>query len=459
MNGLNRNSESMLLTADWVVPVVGDPFCDGAILVEDGAITAIGPADQIEQKAGPSTIRKDFGHAALLPGLVNAHTHLEQSIFRGLADTDPFIPWILNLTERSARLSSEQRLVSARIGALEAIRSGTTSVGDISRDGSAVIAAAEAGLRGVVFHEIREMDTKKTREVLRGVDESIAEYKGNKSSIVEIGLFPDATYSVGPEVYRALCHWARERGVILGTHLASGPAEREFVKYGATQLATSYRSLMGWGELLWQPMGCSPVKYLEQWDVLDGPLIATNVVSLTDEDLDLLLNYGVKIVSCPRSAAKLGAGTPPIGRIHRRNMPRGLGTDTVAATNNMDLFDEMRIGLLLHRGSAERMDFGLVAKDFLWMATMGGAEVLGIDHLAGSLEAGKRADIIAVDISGTHQTPVREICSAIVYAANEEDVLLTMTDGRILFERGVSAILDEEAVLAAGDHLRRSTAG
>ena len=445
----------ILLTADWVLPVTSDPILDGAVLVEDGNIEAVGPREEVMRHVSDDVELKEFGDAALLPGLVNCHTHLEHSVMRGLADTYPFVEWLMNLARLSPELSHEQRVNSARLGALEAISSGTTTVADVTRDGSSIEAITEAGLRAVVFQEVREMDPKAVDSVLSDVDKRLNSSRDIAGKNIQIALFPDAPYAVAPQIYKALAKYSRESDLLLGTHLATGSAEREFVMYGSTRLGTDYRDMFGWGDHLWQPMGVPSLKYLEQWDVLDGKLIAMSVARLSDQDLELLMKYKVRVVACCRASAKLGAGFAPLGRLTRRDMRLGLGTESVSVSNNMDMFDEMRISLLLHRGAAERVEFDLFANDYLWMATMGGAAVLGLEDKIGSLEPGKNADIIAVDFSESHQTPVREVNSALVYGTNEQDIMMSMVDGNVLFENELHLTMDEIPVIRACDEVSR----
>jgi 5-methylthioadenosine/S-adenosylhomocysteine deaminase len=239
----------------------------------------------------------------------------------------------------------------------------------------------------------------------------------------------------------------------LCVHLAESPAEYQFIKYGSSKLATEYLSFMGWNNMLWQPMGCSPVKYLQQWGIFEQPIIAVNVIQADKADLDILEENKVPIVVCPISNAKLGKGIAPLREFLKRNIDIGIGTDSLASSNSMDMFDEMRMGLLLQRG-VEKTIADLNAEKIIYLATLGGAKILGMDKKMGSIEAGKFADIIVVDLSESHQIATRNPYSALVYGANETDVILTMINGDIVFDKGEYGTLDNERIVKEAAALR-----
>ena len=449
---LTPSSQLLLLTARWVLPIAKPPIDHGAVLVDGGNVLAVGPVDRLVAEH-PDVARRDFGQSAILPGFVNAHTHLDLSVLRGVGDDLPFVDWLIELRDKVGLLEEGDLSVSAATGALEALRSGITCVGDVSRGAAGLIAAREAGLRGTAYLEVMGMDGREVGRTVEATARSLKECEGQTGPLLSLGVAPDAPYTVGPLLYREICAFARAEGYPLVTHLGESPAEYQFVKYGASALAHEFQEAMGWGEILWQPMGCSPVKYLEQWGVYDGKLTAVHCVQVDGRDLDILERYEVGVVHCPRSNAKLGAGIAPLAEFIQRGLRVGLGTGSLAGSVSMDLFDEMRIGILLHRSRARQVD-NVGAEHFVRMATLGGAEVLGLDDRIGSLEPGKAADLIAVDLSRSHQTPVREPYAALVYTATEGDVLLTMVEGRTLYERGEWKTLDSEAIKSRANQVR-----
>lgn len=434
-----------LLKATWIVPVSSDPIKHGAIVIMGTKIVAVGPSKELMAKYPDVTVR-DFGSSVIMPGFVDLHTHLEYSVMRGVCDDLPFGGWKVQIADKSQSLKDEDWRVSAKLGALEALASGITTIADITPTGASLDAALESGLRARVYLEITGMDP---RETASKVSASLKTFEGWQKraagSIVQLGLGPHAPYTVTPTLYAAICAKARELDLPVATHLAGSQEEFDFVKYGSSVLAGSYRDSEGWQELLWQPTGVSPVKYLEQWDVFESDVLAIHCVHVTREDLSLLKKYDVAVGHCPRCNAKLGMGIAPLDEFNARGLRVGLGTDSPASNNTMDFFDEMRIGLLLQRGRTGATE-GAGSSDFVRMATLGGAEALGLGSHVGSLQAGLEADIIVVDIATSHQVPAVEPYSGLVYTANQEDVVMTMVAGKVLYENGEFKTLDEHRI-------------
>jgi len=230
----------MLLMARYVMPVTAPYIEDGAVLVRDGLIVEVGPADRM-RAAYPDEEVRDFGLAALLPGFVDVHTHLEYSVFRGLVDDAPYSKWKMRLLEKEQRLTPQDWEDSAFLGALEAVQSGITTIADITESGASLRAAVQAGLRGVVYREIATMDRSKVSEVIADALEDIAAwrmYTEEKGSPIVIGIAPHAPYSCHPHVYRAVAELARIEGFPAATHLAGSRDEYNFIKWGSSAMAT-----------------------------------------------------------------------------------------------------------------------------------------------------------------------------------------------------------------------------
>ena len=210
---------------------------------------------------------------------------------------------------------------------------------------------------------------------------------------------------------------------------------------------------MGWERMLIQPYGVSPIKYLQQWGVFDENFLAVHCVHASIDDIRILKAKRAAVAHCPKSNAKTGCGIAPLPDLLRHGVRVGFGTDSPAASNIMDMFDEMRTALFLHRG-VER-DVGVLnAAQCIRIATLGGAEALGLAERVGSLEAGKQADLIAVDVSSSHFVPIDDPYSALVYGANQDDVLFTCVAGDPLYRDGGFARLDAESVRAEGRRVR-----
>jgi 5-methylthioadenosine/S-adenosylhomocysteine deaminase len=449
----------MLLLAKWVLPISALPIQDGGVLVRDGLIERVGPRDSFGEIEHEDV--RDFGQAVVMPGFVDLHTHLAYSAFRGLCDDLPYAMWKLQVGGLAQRLDEHDWQASARLGALEAMRSGITCVANISPDRWALEAMLESGLRGIAYREVEGMGASESRdnlaEAVRFLD-AASERAAQADGRISVGIAPHSPYSAGSDVYTGCTRIAKERWIPIATHLAGSRDEYEFVKYGSSMLANEYRVQKGWEDVPWQPTGVSPVKYVQQWQFFtcENVLIAHGI-HVSDDDIQVLERYDVAIAHCPRCAAKLGMGIAPLKEFTRAGLRVGLGTDSPASNNTMDPFDEMRIGLLVQRAATLSVE-GLSAERFVRTATLGGAEALKLDGRIGSLEPGKEADLIAVDLSHSHQLPTTDPYSALVYTANQEDVSMTMVAGRVLFE-GTARTLPRDEVVAEAEPVRAKLRG
>jgi cytosine/adenosine deaminase-related metal-dependent hydrolase len=442
-----------LLTAKWVLPIDKPPLKNAGVVTQGEKIAAVGPIEELVA-AYPRAERRDFGRAVILPGFVDAHTHLEFSALRGVCDDLPYAEWKIQLDKKVGRLNEEDWLVSARLGVVEAVQSGITTIADITETGASLKAALELGLRGVVFSEIFGMDhTLVDEEIDRSKRQVEAWRELAAGSMLTIGVAPHAPYSVCPPLIKAASKWAGADGLPVCVHLAGSADEHEFVKYGSSVLARTYRELMGWDHLLWQPTGVSPVRYMLQWGLFENRVLAVHCVHVDEADIQVLSEHDVAVAHCPKCSAKLAMGIAPFRQLRDSGLSLGLGTDSPASNNTMDMFDEMRTGLLLQRGTNQTTD-NLGAETFVRMATLGGAEALGLEEEIGSLEVGKQADLVAVDMSHSHQRPLTDPYSALVYTANQENVVLTMIGGRAVFEAGEIPGADSEEIMGQVDAVR-----
>ncbi len=444
----------MLLAARYVLPIAAPHIIDGAVLVHGDRIVEIGELEKLKASHPDEEIR-DFGLAVLMPGFVDLHTHLEFSSMRGLVDDLPYSQWKMQLLDKEERLDSEDWEDAARLGAAEALQSGITTIADISDSGASARAAAGAGLRAVVYREVSTMNKREVPDVMARANEDIAEWReyGDPSRLT-VGIAPHATYSCHPEVYRQAAEKAISEDLPVSMHVAGSKDEYDFVKYGSSRLAVDYRDIYSGVDLGWLPTGVSPVRYLDQWGIFEVPnILAVHCTQVDDADIEILADRDVAIAYCPRCNAKLGMGVAPLGSFLQRGLRVGIGTDSPASNNTLDMFDEMRIGLLIQR-SLSGYEPHLIARQFVKMGTLDAARALGLDHETGSLEPGKQADIIAVDISHSHQIPTLYPYSTLVHTANQENVVFTMVAGQVLYDSGRWSLLDIDRIQARAEEMR-----
>ncbi len=441
-------SETTIYCADWVLPVATPFLQRGAVAVDGRSIVAVGGVDEL-RAAYPGAQLVDFGQAIIMPGFVNAHCHVEYTAFRGIMDDEEFGDWILQLVDVKASLTPEEYLCSALLGVLETISSGITTVADVTYTGSSLEAFKRAGLRAIVYQEVFGVDDARLDQTLADMHERLERLREEAPAQVGVGVAPHATYTVSSRLYQAIARYCQEAGVKLTSHVAESKDEVTFIRSGSGKFAHDFREKMGWERMLVQPYGVSPIKYLQQWDVFGPDFLAVHCVQASLEDIRILRQKGAAVAHCPKSNAKTGCGVAPLRDLVHEGVRVGLGTDSPASSNIMDMFDEMRTALFLHR-AVERDVTALDAEQAVRMATLGGAEALGLADEVGSLEPGKLADLIAVNVGKSHFVPIDNPYSALVYGANQDDVFFTCVDGRVLYDAKKFSTLDEDLIREEG---------
>jgi cytosine/adenosine deaminase-related metal-dependent hydrolase len=403
-----------IFSADWVLPVKGPPIPDGAVAIEDGHITAVGPAAELG-------MGRRYEEAAIIPGFVNAHSHLEYAVYAGFGDGLDFGPWILLHVERKAKLDLEQVEAIARLGAAQCLASGITAVGDASFSGATAHACAGLGLRAIVYLEVFG----------RGPEEIAGRFEENRKRIadvlgdeVQLGISPHAPYTCSAELYAA----CSELGLPVATHLAESRAEEEW-------LASGTGAWEPFADMLAEPIGESGIRHLARHGVLNSRLVAAHCVMVDDDEVELLAESGVAVAHCPRSNALLGCGVAPLAQLRAAGLRVGLGTDSPASAPSFDMFDELRAAVMGARARELRSD-ALTAAGALELATLGSARALGLEAEIGSLTPGKRADLAVVSLSGSIYVPWEDPAAAVVFGGSPERVTATFVGGKVRYERG-----------------------
>jgi cytosine/adenosine deaminase-related metal-dependent hydrolase len=444
---------TQIYTAEWVLPISSPPIAGGAVAVENDRIVFVGAEAEVASLAEfREAGREDFGRAAILPGFVNAHSHLELTLMRGFLEGLSFRDWIAKLTRtKYGRLLPEDFARSALLGACEAIRAGITTLADTGDSRAAFDALVRGGLRGVAYREVfgpNPADAPKSVDELRA---KIGDMRACETELVRAAVSPHSPYTVSADLFRRVTEYAARESLDMAIHTAESEAEQQMMLTGVGEFAEGLRAR----GIPWDAPAVSTVKYFHSLGVLEIAPLLIHCVRVDDEDLSLMAQSRSRAAHCPKSNAKLGHGVAPLTRMLSSNIRVGLGTDSVASNNRLDLIDEARFCALTHRGRSR--DHALLGADeVLRLATIEGARALGLERQVGSLEVGKQADLIAIDLSRTHNTPLHDVTAAIIFSAGAGDVRHTVVAGRALYDgREVKTLDEAELQVQVNSMLRR----
>jgi 5-methylthioadenosine/S-adenosylhomocysteine deaminase len=413
--------------ARWVLPITQPPIENGTVVESDGVITYVGP-----RAAAPPGDDYELGDAILLPGLINTHTHLELTAMRGFLEDCRFTEWIDKLRQsRNEVMNDEMLLDSARFGVMEGLVAGITTYADTCSSGVAMRAMKELGVRGIMYQEVFGPDPAQSDAAMRELEDRIEKLQLEQTDLVTLGVSPHAPYTVSDPLYRAAAEFANKQRLPLAMHIAESQAEYDIVANARGDFAER-----------WARRGIavtrrarSPIELLDRQGALDrGPLLI-HCVRVDDVDIEIMARRRCTVAHCPASNAKFGHGIAPLLPLVAAGIRVGIGSDSVASNNRMDILDEARLAVLIHRAATQRHDaFG--AHQALELATIGGARALGIDSRVGSLEAGKDADLAAFRTDIARTTPLGDPCSAAIFALPGRSAELVTVRGRVLVDHG-----------------------
>jgi len=431
-----------IYTARWVLPVATAPIENGAVAIDGTRIVAVGPHAAVSEKF-PSVQPRQFKNSAIIPGLINSHTHLELTAMRGYLEQEEsdFFAWLRKLTRaRLEQMTSDDIQVSATWGACEAVRAGITSVGDASD--SALLsmrALQEVGIRGVVFQESFGPDPRLVGENFDRLKTKVGVLREIESALVRAGVSPHAPYSVcGPQL-EMIAEYALSERLPLMMHAAESAAEEMFVRDGCGIFAEGLKSR----NIDWITPGVSTIQHLKQRGILNTQPLLAHCIRVDEKDLEALHETKSKVAHCPKSNAKLGHGRAPLAKFIDRGITVGLGSDSVASNNTCDILEEARFAALIARADRE-----VTASEVFQAATTSGARCLGLEREIGELTEGAEADLAVVSLDGVHQVPGYDPLSTLVFASSGRDVRMTVVAGKEVFRDGKVAGVDEERLHA-----------
>ncbi len=405
-------------------------FNNGAVAISGTQIVAVGEETVLRGQTDVSEVL-DASRCLVMPGLINLHTHAAMTCFRGLADDLPLQQWLIEhiFPAEKLYLSEETVYWTTLLAVAEMIKSGTTTFcnGYFYEDGAAR-AAISGGIRAVLAQGVIDFPAPgihDPRTNLKAAEAFILRWQG-KSSLLFPGIFCHSPYTCAPETLIGAKEICREHGVQFQIHLAETQAELE-----ETQ----------------QRYGRRPTAHLEALGLLDAQTLCHHAIWVNEAEIEVLANRAVGVSHNPASNMKLASGVAPVPKMLDAGVKLGLGTDGCASNNNLDMFKEMDTAAKLHK--VHLGDPALVsAVEVAAMATHGGAAALGMTEALGSLEPGKEADIIIIDLNQPHLTPLYDPCSHLVYAARGADVCDVVIGGKVVMRERRLLDIDEQEILA-----------
>lgn len=419
-----------LLVARWIIPVIPEQqvLIDHALAIQAGKILEILPADQAREKYQPSSIHELPGHA-LIPGLINAHTHASMSLLRGLADDLPLMSWLNeHIWPAEGRWVNEEFIADGtRLAIAEMIRGGTTCFNDMyffpEVTGKVCAAASMRAVVGLITIDFASAWANNADEYIRRGLEVHDQFRNH--SLISTAFAPHAPYTVSDAPFERIRVLADELEIPIHMHVHE---TRDEIHQGLGRY------------------GNRPIERLRQLGLLSPALTAVHMTQLEAQEIELFASSGGSVVHCPESNLKLASGFCPVATLHQAGINIALGTDGAASNNDLDMFSEMRTAALLAKGIANDAS-AIPAHTALRMATINGAIALGIADTTGSLEAGKAADLVAVNLASLETQPIYHPISQLVYATGREKVTDVWIAGKQVLHGGRLTTLDSQSII------------
>ncbi len=396
-------SEDVIYSASWLINPDAPPVAGGALLVRNGIIVETGALNVLRSRHSAPVV--DYPDSALLPGFVNAHTHLELSHFPSWLHNSPidyaprsFVEWIIQLIKIKRGLTNDDHLSSVKEGIRICLESGTTSIGEVVSNPALAEEYYRSPLAGRLYFELLGQESGLFRHKLAA---AMAVVLSEEPQNLHSGFSPHSPYTIAVEHLATIRETAVAHSQPLAIHLSESRSEVDFVFDGSGDLASTFFPFVGWGQFLGNPHRCSSTELMQRHGLLTPTTVAVHCVHVSKSDVDIIKKSGAHIALCPRSNDLLDVGRAPVALFKKAGIPLALGTDSLASNNSLSMWDELRSAL-------EIFPDDLTELDLFRMVTTGGAAALGITAVCGSLDAGKRADFQVIGNFGGDEKSLPE---------------------------------------------------
>ncbi len=395
-----------IITADS-----NDTCMEGCVIIENGVITYVGSQESAPETAADRTI--DACGGIVMPGFVDTHTHVPMNLLRGYADDMALMDWLQNsIWPAEAKLTGEAVYWGSMLAMAELAAAGVTCFSDMYNFNEQIAKAADdSGLRALIATAVLDADGQGERRLQKAAElfDYVKDFRR-----VNAAVGPHAEYTVSPEMFVKAADLAAQKGCRIHVHISETRGEHDdcVARHGKT-----------------------PIGLLHSLGVTDLPVMAAHCVWVSDDDIAVMAEKNMSVLSCPGSNLKLGSGIARVAKMLEAGVNVSCATDGAASNNNLSMMEEMTLISLLQKGVNQEPTL-LPAKTAVRIATINGAKALGLDALTGSIEAGKQADIVVIDTSGIRYCPKTNLLHHLVYSGSDADVALTMVGGEIVYENG-----------------------
>ncbi len=435
--------EDILIENATVIPVrpSGKVFKNHSILIENGKIAALGKIEDIKKEHSLTGVRNISGHKKLvMPGMINGHTHLPETLLRGICDDEMLEKWLWDhVWVWEGRMKPKQAKAGSMLGTLELIKNGVTGfIDQFYYTNEIAEAVDESGIRGLICPSVFDNNAEagSIDNCFKRACEVVDQWYGKEDRIMW-GMGPHAPYTVDKDWLLKIKDFVHDRKLPIHIHVQE-------TQWEIDQAQESF--------------GNSPVKYMEEIGLLEEKILAAHCVVTSDEDRDIMKKYDVHVLHNPTSNLKLSSGIAPVQNYLERGINVTVGTDGNGSNNDLDMLTEIHLAALLQKYSTG-VPTAMPLDWTLDLATINGAKAMGIDDRVGTLEVGKEADMIIMNVSGVNMNPPHDMLSNLIYSSSSRDIETVMVKGNIIMEEGRVLTMDEEKVIEEGNEAMRVLRG
>lgn len=421
-----------MITAKWVYPMNAPAIAGGAVVLEGDEIVDVGTEYDMQRRY-PHTDRMDYPQHVILPGLINCHTHLDISNYKNYPG-DPvrkmgggiinYVDWLVDSFRYKRKATPATYQTAVEMGIDECLQSGTTCIADMGNYEGIFASLEQKNMRGVVFPEVVSIDSQISKNLFETAMALVEKYQDLESDLVNVGMGPHSPYTLSRNVLRILSQYCRSSQLPLMIHAAATFQEMEFFHNSTGDIADKLFPNIGWDELP-PPHHRTPIQHLLQIGFLDCQPLLVGCTQTTEDDLNVIAQTGSKIVVTARAGHYLQQGFPDLKKINERHILTVLGTDGLPSVDSLSLWDEMRFFYENYRSKVS-----LSGQQILAMVTSNAATALGLQNEVGTLEKGKKADLIAVDV--TMVSEQGDLLLNMVQQVRDGNVALVMVNGRVM---------------------------